>query len=56
VLADTLRTDRVRLHPLVPNTPATVALRAVVRARKDLIAHRVSVANQLREPPAGSPL
>lgn len=48
VLADTLRTDRARLHPLVPDSPATVALRAVVRARKDLIAHRVSMANQLR--------
>jgi transposase len=49
VLADTLRTDRTRLRPLVPNTPATAALRAVVRARKNLIAHRVAVANQLRE-------
>ena len=49
VLADTLRTDRARLRPLVPDTAATVALRAVCRARKDLIAHRVSVANQLRE-------
>ena len=42
VLADTLRTDRARLRPLVPDTPATVALRAVCRARKDLIAHRVA--------------
>jgi transposase len=49
VLADTLRTDRARLRPLVPDSPATAALRAVVRARKDLIAHRVGVANQLRE-------
>jgi transposase len=49
VLADTLRTDRARLRPLAPNSPATVALRAVVRARRDLVAHRVSVANQLRE-------
>ena len=49
VLADTLRTDRARLRPLVPDTPATVALRAVCRARKDLVAHRVGVANQLRE-------
>ena len=49
VLADTLRTDRARLRPLVPDTAATVALRATCRARKDLIAHRVSVANQLRE-------
>jgi len=49
VLADTLRTDRARLRPLVPDSPATVALRAAVRARRDLVAHRVGVANQLRE-------
>jgi transposase len=49
VLADTLRTDRTRLRPLVPDTEATVALRAMCRARKDLVAHRVGLANQLRE-------
>jgi transposase len=49
VLADTLRTDRARLRPLVPDSAATVALRAAVRARRDLVAHRVAVANQLRE-------
>ena len=48
VLADTLRTDRARLHPLLPESPATVALRQICRARKDLVAHRVAVANQLR--------
>jgi transposase len=48
VLADTLRTDRARLRPLQPDSPATIALRATVRARKDLVAHRVAVANQLR--------
>ena len=48
VLADTLRTDRARLRPLVPDTEATVALRRVCRARKDLVAHRVAAANQLR--------
>jgi transposase len=48
VLADTLRTDRARLRPLVPDSPATVALRAACRARKDLIAHRIALANQLR--------
>src|SRR5215207_7685384 len=48
VLADTLRTDRARLRPLTPDSPATVALRRACRARKDLIAHRVAVANQLR--------
>jgi transposase len=49
VLADTLRTDRARLRPLIPDTPATLALRAACRARKDLVSHRVAVANQLRE-------
>ena len=48
VLADTLRTDRARLRPLVPDAPATLALRAAVRARKDLVAHRVAACNQLR--------
>jgi transposase len=48
VLADTLRTDRARLHPLLPDTPATTVLRQTCRARKDLVAHRVAVANQLR--------
>lgn len=49
VLADTLRTDRARLRPLIPDTPPTVTLRATCRARKDLVSHRVGVANQLRE-------
>ena len=49
VLADTLRTDRARLRPLVPDSAATAALRATCRARKDLVIHRVAVANQLRE-------
>jgi transposase len=48
VLADTLRTDRARLRALVPDTPPTVALRRACRARRDLIAHRVGAANQLR--------
>ena len=48
VLADTLRTDRGRLRPLTPDTAATAALRALCRARKDLVIHRVRVANQLR--------
>src|SRR6266567_3826778 len=48
VLADTLRTDRARLRPLAADTPATIALRSAVRARKDLVAHRVAAANQLR--------
>jgi transposase len=49
VLADTLRTDRARLRPLVPDQPATAALRRACRARKGLVSHRVGVANQLRE-------
>jgi len=48
VLADTLRTDWARLRPLQPDTPATAALRSAVRARRDLVAHRVAVCNQLR--------
>jgi transposase len=48
VLADTLRTDRGRLAPLTPDSPATVSLRRACRARKDLVSHRVGVANQLR--------
>ncbi|ATY10051.1 IS110 family transposase [Amycolatopsis sp. AA4] len=49
VLADTLRTDRVRLRPLTPDDETTLALRRACRARKDLVAHRVGLANQLRE-------
>ena len=48
VLADTLRTDRARLRRLEPDTPATTALRRACRTRKDLVAHRVAAANQLR--------
>jgi transposase len=48
VLADVLRTDRLRLRPLVPDTPATVTLRRTCRARKDLVAHRIAVTNRLR--------
>jgi transposase len=48
VLADTLRTDRARLVALTPDSDATVTLRRACRARKDLVSHRVAVANQLR--------
>lgn len=48
VLADTLRTDRARLRRLIPDSQATTTLRDSCRARKDLIAHRVAAANQLR--------
>lgn len=48
VLADVVRTDRRRLTPLTRSTPATRALRGSVRARRDLVEHRVAAANQLR--------
>jgi transposase len=48
VLADVVRTDRRRLRPLERDTEQTTALRSTVRARRDLVAHRVAVANQLR--------
>jgi transposase len=48
VLADVLRTDGHRLGSLQPDSAATVGLRALVRARKDLIKHRIALANQLR--------
>jgi transposase len=48
VLADVVRTDRRRLVPLTRSTPATIALRGSVRARRDLVEHRVAAANQLR--------
>jgi len=48
VLADTLRTDRARLHPLTRDSDATTTLRMTVRARQDLVAARVAMANQLR--------
>lgn len=47
VLADVLRTDRLRLRPLQRDTDATVALRGLVRARKDLVETRVALTNQL---------
>ena len=48
VLADVIRTDRRRLTPLTRSTPATIALRSTVRARRDLVEQRVAAANQLR--------
>jgi transposase len=48
VLADVLRTDHRRLVPLAPDSPATVGLRMLVRARKDLVAARIAAHNQLR--------
>jgi transposase len=48
VLADCLRTDGHRWPSLKPDTPQTLALRAAVRARQDLVASRVATTNQLR--------
>ena len=48
VLADVVRTDRRRLTPLTRSSPAMIALRSTVRARRDLVEHRVAAANQLR--------
>lgn len=48
VLADVVRTDRRRLTPLTKSTPGAQALRSSVRARRDLVEHRVAAANQLR--------
>jgi hypothetical protein len=48
ILADCLRTDGHRWVSLQPDMPQTVALRASVRSRKDLVATRVATANQLR--------
>ena len=48
VLADVLRSDGHRLASLTPDSPATIGLRALVRARKDLLKHRIALGNQLR--------
>lgn len=47
VLADLLRTDHHRLVPLVPDAPATKALRTLTRTRKELVEARVALTNQL---------
>ncbi|TMK34658.1 MAG: IS110 family transposase [Actinobacteria bacterium] len=47
VLADAVRTDGHRMGSLVPDRDDTRALRALVRARKDLVGHRIAVHNQL---------
>ena len=48
VLADVIRTDRRRLTPLTRSSPASIAMRSSVRARRDMVEHRVAAANQLR--------
>jgi transposase len=48
VLAELARTDAHRFRVLVPDSDATKALRALTRAREDLVSHRVAIANELR--------
>jgi len=48
VLADVVRTDARRLRPMERDSGQTTALRSTVRARRDLVGHRVAAANQLR--------
>jgi len=48
VLAELARTDSHRFRILVPDSDATKTLRALTRAREDLVAHRVALANELR--------
>jgi transposase len=48
LLADLLRTDGHRFRPLTPQSDRIRALRALVRARDDLVGQRVALANQLR--------
>ncbi len=48
VLAELARTDMHRLRVLEPDSDETRALRALTRAREDLVEQRVALANQLR--------
>jgi len=48
VLCELARTDRHRFRILEPDSHQTKALRALTRAREDLVASRVAFANQLR--------
>jgi transposase len=48
VLAELARTDAHRFRALVPDGDETKALRALTRAREDLVGVRVELANQLR--------
>jgi transposase len=48
VLADVVRTDARRLRPMQRDSEQATALRTTVRARRDLVGHRVAAANQLR--------
>jgi len=48
LLADLLRTDGHRWTPLSPQSDSILALRALVRARDDLVGARVALGNQLQ--------
>lgn len=48
VLAELARTDMHRLRLLTPDGDETKALRALTRAREDLVEQKVALANQLR--------
>jgi transposase len=48
VLCELARTDHHRFPVLAPSSDETLALRALVRTREDLVAARVQLANQLR--------
>ena len=48
VLAELARTDSHRFRILVPDSDQTKALRALTRAREDLVSARVALANELR--------
>ena len=48
LLADTMRTDGHRYTDLTRDTAETTGLRALVRARQDLVEVRVGLVNQLR--------
>ena len=48
VLAELARTDSHRFRALRPDTDETKALKALTRAREDLVAARVELANRLR--------
>jgi transposase len=48
VLCELARTDSHRFAALAPSGDETIALRALVRTREDLVAARIGLANQLR--------
>ena len=48
VLAGVVRTDARRLRRMERDSEQTTALRSTVRARRDLVGHRVAAASQLR--------